>query len=82
MYDHAEALKKHTAGMLAGTVYAKPRLVPVPFGGQRNFGALGPADEGNTIPRFAIETSDGWLYQFHDVKVAHGFFRAHRKGRK
>lgn len=73
-YDHTAALARHAAGMLSGEVYAIPKIIPQMFGGQNNFGGF-----DTPIPRYAIDTSDGWRYQFHTIADLHGWFRAHRR---
>lgn len=71
-----ERRQAHTDGMLAGTVYALPTVLPNLFGGQRNIGGLGDC---GLIHAFKVRTSDYFEYTFPTEELALGFIAAHRQ---
>lgn len=66
---------RHNDGLADGSVVAIGTPYGLPFGGQRNFGGIGP-DPGS-LPGFGVNTSDGWQEQFHGEADALAFIARH-----
>ena len=68
--------ERHARGLADGSVTAVGKPFGLMFGGQRNFGGLGP--DCGTIFSFGVRLSDGWESQFDTREAADAFIAAHR----
>jgi hypothetical protein len=67
--------ERHARGLTDGSVTAVGKPFGLMFGGQRNFGGLGP--DCGTIFSFGVRLSDGWESQFHTREEAEAFVAEH-----
>ena len=76
IYNPNAEYEHHIRGLADGTVTAVGKSYGLMFGGQRNFGGLGP--DCGTIPAFGVLLSDGWESQFYSREKADAFVAEHR----